>query len=160
MELVNRIVNIISEKTVIFDFDGVLATYRSTKDKVHTNFNKYIGLHLDPIEAHKYARAPETVKLLVKYLNSNRVYVLSETATSFEQNNKSVFIQTNYPSIKLSNVMYVGKREYKLHLIKALEEKGMIPNRKDIIIIEDNLVTISELEDAGFSCLHISELVE
>ena len=82
--------------------------------------------------------------------------------TSFEMKNKDEFIRSNYDSIIPGHVMYVGQRTFKLILLEYLFNSGrfgIIP-KNNIVIIEDNIQTISELEDAGFSCYHISSFVE
>lgn len=161
--LVDTLFNELKDKIVIFDFDGVLTTYRSTDDTVHTKTVEYIEHHASGYaKAWASTRALKTMQELIEKLNKNKVYVLSEAMTSFEMKNKDEFIRSNYDSIIPGHVMYVGQRTFKLILLEYLFNSGrfgIIP-KSNIVVIEDNIQTISELEDAGFSCYHISSFVE
>lgn len=151
------------DKIVIVDFDGTLTTYRSTEDKAHTNSENYIGMHIDGYDTvWKYTRPLKTMQNLLSKLDRDRLYVLSQTDTSFEEKNKNRFIANNYPFIKQDNIIYVGRTNYKKTVVEYMFKHGYFGtfDKKSIVIIEDSIEVISQLEDAGYRCYHISSFIE
>ena len=153
-------------KIVIFDFDGVLATYQSTSDKVHTDPLKYMDLHMDSsIDPYEYTRAPSIFKEIISELSPDNVYVLSQVDVSYEARNKIVFLKEHYPSIKADNILFVAKSSYKVKVVQHLYDEARTKRsqtilKSDIVVVDDSLEVITSVEDAGFRCLHNSAFID
>lgn len=148
-------------KIVFFDFDGVLGSYQATTSKVHIPEREYIARQVLNDNPYSATKAPSTIVNLIKQLDSNKVYVLSGADSSFEQKNKIEFIKKNYPSIKPEHIIFVSSQKYKVVIIHSMWERYFcnILSKQDIVMIDDEIPTISLIEDAGFTCYHISSVL-
>lgn len=149
-------------KIVFFDFDGVLGTYQATKNNVHIDDKLYVARHILDKDVFKYARAPKVMQAIVASLNPETTYVLSATASSFEESNKIDFLTENYPSIKRENIIFVGSSNFKVLIMRALYEKLYSFDRSkiDMVLVEDTIEVIQSVEREGFKCYHISSFLE
>ena len=181
-EFVKTMVDTLKDKIVIVDFDGVLIPFRATSDRTIINTEDYIKCQVyDPSKEHKESeaslfksiRVPFIFKELVSKLDSKNIYVLTECASSFEWYGKLDVLRESYSNIRPENVMFTGKRDYKIHIVNELYNKKFKADltnivradctdesiRKNIVLIEDNLDTIKEFEDQGFTCIHASNFI-
>ena len=72
--LVDTLFNELKDKIVIFDFDGVLTTYRSTDDTVHTKTVEYIEHHASGYaKAWASTRALKTMQELIEKIGRAHV---------------------------------------------------------------------------------------
>lgn len=158
----HSIVSELKGKIVFFDFDGVLGSYQATKENVHIDEEEYIKRHITERNPFEYTKAPKTIREIVQELNPNTTFVLSNMASTFELRNKEKFINTNYPSIKTDNILFVSNDSYKRLIIEALYNTYYIGEYRkcDIVLIEDTISIISDVESAGFKCYHISSLID
>lgn len=143
-----------SYKHIVFDFDGVLS--QASENKVLIPDFEYIMRAVNE-DLFKYSRAPKTMQDYVEKLSkSTRVYVLSTTASSYEQYWKSAFIAENYKDIDKQDIMFVARDEYKDLILKARFSGEL----NHVIMIDDKASVIAKLEASEIKCLHVSALID
>lgn len=168
---------------VFFDFDGVLAPYRATRDKTNIKQEDYIanavsyrtlpereekGLSENTLidmvnyDIYNHLVAPKTFRDIISSLDARSIFGLTTAATSFELEAKKGFIHKWYPNFLTDNFLFVRKDEYKAKLMQAVYErrfKGIIPPSK-MVIVDDSVSILEEAEALGFTAYHNSMFVE
>lgn len=151
----------LKDKIVLFDFDGVLCTYRADKLKTHVSEDEYLRRFIGDKDVYYASWAPETVKNIVSKLNPDNVYVLSDMAHTFELRKKTEFIGKEYPSIKPENILFT-RSNYKGIVIDEMYNQRIFGegySKSDIILIDDQLDVIQLVEELGYTCYHVSLLL-
>lgn len=142
----------------IWDFDGVLCTYRAEENLTHVTEKEYLRRFIGDKDIYGASWAPNTIKDIIRGLDRNNVYVLSDMAHTFELRKKTSFIKANYPSIKEDNILF-ARSEYKAIVIDEMYNQFLhkyVSKKSDIIMIEDSLEVIGSIEELGYTCYHIS----
>lgn len=158
-----HMLNKLQGKIVIFDFDGVLYTYRAEKNKTHVTEEEYLRRFIGDKANDVYAAswAPASMSELIAKLDPNLVYVLSDMAHTFELRKKQELIREYYPNIKEENVLFT-RSSYKGIVIDEMYNEifsKMGYAKQDIIMVEDSLDVIQSIEKFGYTCYHISMFI-
>lgn len=154
----------LKDSVIVFDMDGVLSKF---------DFGD-LGIKIVPEhewakmnmmeDMYKYVQKTRLFDELIDTKNSMDMYVLSQTLSSFEQNNKINFLERNYPNIREDNIIFVGDTNIKIDILKGLRE--ILDNTGkadvDLVIIEDSLsvlLDVTELNNPKIKCYMISDFI-
>lgn len=162
-----KIVETLKNGIVFFDFDGVLVKYPlyGTKNGINPNekwiehcvitgYNENIIGKSEPMQV---------IVEIIQQLDKGRVYVLSATESSFEQNIKLKYLDKYFPDIRKENVIFVARSEYKKIILGAIYKSKLSLQgfeEQDVIMVEDTLSVIEDIErNTNFRCFHITALI-
>ena len=154
----------LKDSVIVFDMDGVLSKF---------DFGD-LGIKIVPEhewakmnmmeDMYKYVQKTRLFDELIDTKNLMDMYVLSQTLSSFEQNNKINFLERNYPNIREDNIIFVGDTNIKIDILKGLRE--ILDNTGkadvDLVIIEDSLsvlLDVTELNNPKIKCYMISDFI-
>lgn len=154
----------LKDSVIVFDMDGVLSKF-DLGDLGIKIVPEHEWAKMNMMEdMYKYVQKTRLFDELIDTKNSMDMYVLSQTLSSFEQNNKINFLERNYPNIREDNIIFVGDTNIKIDILKGLRE--ILDNTGkadvDLVIIEDSLsvlLDVTELNNPKIKCYMISDFI-
>jgi len=150
-------------KYVFLDVDGTLAEYRYN-DHVSgaQGGNDFAGQTWEELffgDVFVSNRPLQTMVKLVEKLDPEKVFVLGAITTNHEADEKYIWLEKYYPTIKRENIIFVAMSEFKVIALEQYSKKLNIP-KEDIVFIDDKHETIRKTEEAGFKSYHITSFME
>ena len=154
----------LKDSVIVFDMDGVLSKFDfGDLDIKIVPEHEWAKMNMME-DMYKYVQKTRLFDELIDTKNSMDMYVLSQTISSFEQNNKINFLERNYPNIREDNIIFVGDTNIKIDILKGLRE--ILDNTGkadvDLVIIEDSLsvlLDVTELNNPKIKCYMISDFI-
>ena len=154
----------LKDSVIVFDMDGVLSKFDfGDLDIKIVPEHEWAKMNMME-DMYKYVQKTSIFDELIDTKNSMDMYVLSQTLSSFEQNNKINFLERNYPNIREDNIIFVGDTNIKIDILKGLRE--ILDNTGkadvDLVIIEDSLsvlLDVTELNNPKIKCYMISDFI-
>ena len=154
----------LKDSVIVFDMDGVLSKFDfGDLDIKIVPEHEWAKMNMME-DMYKYVQKTSIFDELIDVKNSMDMYVLSQTLSSFEQNNKINFLERNYPNIREDNIIFVGDTNIKIDILKGLRE--ILDNTGkadvDLVIIEDSLsvlLDVTELNNPKIKCYMISDFI-
>lgn len=154
----------LKDSVIVFDMDGVLSKFDfGDLDIKIVPEHEWAKMNMME-DMYKYVQKTRLFDELIDTKNSMDMYVLSQTLSSFEQNNKINFLERNYPNIREDNIIFVGDTNIKIDILKGLRE--ILDNTGkadvDLVIIEDSLsvlLDVTELNNPKIKCYMISDFI-
>ena len=127
-------------KYVFFDIDGTLSEFRYN-DKLFSD--DQIGCQSDVISG----------------LDGENVFILGTVFTNNEAQQKYRWLASNFPNIKIENIIFINRAEIK-PLVILEYVKHFNWNISDVIFVDDRLDVLREAEVLGIKSYHPSSFVE
>ena len=166
----------------VFDFDGVLVPHRGSIHHVNIDEKEHMLRFIRDANPGYLYKPCKNLQNFIKTLDPQQIYVLGAVANSFESHLKEAFIQTFYPEVPATHIIWVDTLENKVRVMAAMydtwertgryfpylnryrkaEDHGytsIAVTRKSICMIDDSFLVLKDFEDQGFSTLHNSEFL-
>lgn len=145
------------DKVVFWDLDGVLAPYR---------FNGHISCPEDyrtateeEVEAGVFwNRLPSKhIQNIVKSIDAKQQICITQYVLEEESTDKLSWIHEHFKKIHRTILMCMEDAKA-IVLSSHCEREGI--DKKDVIVIDDDVKTLEQLETAGFDAWHVSSLMD
>lgn len=149
----------IKGKYVFFDLDGTLSEYRfndHVSGRTERGGQTFEELFFGDVFVSN--RPLKTMVELIKELDSDKVFILGAITTNHEIEEKYVWLEKYYPSIKRENIIFVAESSLKLIAIEQYAKKLNI-KKGDVVFVDDKHATIREVEEAGYKAYHITSFM-
>jgi len=154
----------LKDDIVVFDMDGVLNRYNFPElgFKIYSE-EGWIRKNME-IDVYSFAEKTSLFDELIESKNSMDLYICSAAGTSFEQTNKIRFLEEKYPNFREDNIIFVGKTEFKIEVLKYLRDLYDSHGKQDkrIVIIEDTvsvLDAVEKLNNPMIKCYLVSDFI-
>lgn len=150
----------LKEKYVFFDLDGTLSEYRFND---HVSGRTEIGgqtfeeLFFGDVFVSN--RPLKTMVELINKLDPDKVFVLGAITTNHEIDEKYIWLEKYYPSIKRENIIFVADSSLKLIAIEQYVKKLNI-KKENVVFVDDKHETIRQVEEAGYIAYHITSFMK
>ena len=137
-----NLINLLKDKTIVFDFDGVMTEFKYASDRLlpckDDNINEY---HIDH-NIYENAYMLETTKYVISKLDVSKIYILTVSQENVEKYKNEIILKT-FPGIDLNKVIHVRNVDLKNEKLKRIYEE----TNKEIIFIEDTASTLLKAEE-------------
>lgn len=146
-------------KYVFFDLDGTLSEYRYN-DHV-SGRNDFGGKTFEEKFFGNVFVINRPLKTMVELINEfdlDKVFVLGAITTNNEIDEKYIWLEKYYPSIKRENIIFVADSQLKLIAIEQYAKKFNI-KKEDVVFVDDKHATIRQVEEAGYTSYHITSFM-
>lgn len=147
------------ETVVVFDVDGVLASYEFG-DLHHGVNDETWEKSFEDFKHNPYCKAVP-LPVLQEFIFSkgiNNVYVCSK-ASQAEEVPKTIFIESNY-GIPSDHIFFVPHESEKKHILKRIRCIKNV-NECQVAIVEDTVKTLDDiLSFGGFTTVHITSFFD
>ena len=154
-----ELVENLKSKTVFFDLDGTLAEFRFLDMVGPENFSGDFLYEFAFGKLYDNVRPLATMQEVVKQLNPDKVYVLGAITLNSEIEEKYVWLEKHFPSIKRENILFVNCAEMKVELLEVYRRKLNL-EYQDIVLVDDLHKTIQLAEGRGFRAYHPTSFVD
>ena len=160
MEIYNGSITkeILKDKYIFWDIDGVLAPYR---------FNGHVGdptgtkngMSLEEIEDGCFLHRKPIKKMqrIIENCESKENIIMGHCQVQKEMDDKQIWLDKYYPSIKERLLVFENIPKYQAILSYCELNKISISK---VIFVDDTLSILREAEKYGINCWHISSFID
>jgi len=149
-------IELLKDKTVVFDFDGTLTNLKYSEDRILPCKDDELYEYSKDNNIYENVSFVKTMQYVINKLNMTDVYVLTVTVETLKAKKEAV-IQDGFNGIYKQNIIHTNNPDEKIDALKKI----YLENKKQIVFVEDNadiLIKSEELLDfvEGY---HISRLL-
>lgn len=150
------LITLLRNNVAVFDFDGTLTEAHYTQDRILPCRDDDIQEYCKTHNLYENVRIPETMQYIINGLDPEKVYILTVSQESVEQN-KLEAIHKGFPTIKDSHVIQVPDSAFKMLALEIIKSK----HNQNIVFVEDTLKTLLTAEETFdfVKGVHISSLL-
>lgn len=152
----------LKNKYVFFDVDGTLSEYRFN-DKLYDGKCPEFGCQsLEDLlfnDLFYKARPLKTMQEIIKHLDNNKVMVLGTIVTNNEINQKYMWLEENYPTIKKENIYFINSTMLKPEVIVEYCKHYNI-DISEVAFVDDRLDVLRKAEEMGITAYHPSSFTD
>ena len=143
-----------------FDIDGVLCTYAFGEDGIGVDLkNLSYEDFLKTTNIYQDKNAPEFMKFYVShYCEKSRTFILSRAYSEEEKKQKIDFVKRNYPTIDISNIIFLEEKNDKPKIAKKILEEKFDTMNTFHYAIDDSIDVLYAYQKEGILAIHNSSL--
>lgn len=155
IEHIQRMVERLQDKIVVFDFDGTLTDFKYAENRLLPCRDDEIFEYSKTNNIYQNVRVLKTMQVIISQLNKENVFILTRTEETLVGKKNKVILE-NF-SIFMDNVYHVSRAEDKLQVLNELHRRFS----QDIIFVEDTFKTILNAEETMpfIRGIHISSFI-